>query len=44
MKTLFTFYFDEDLKTEVKEHAKKQKPRESISQIIHRALYEYLNK
>ncbi len=42
MKNYFNFRFDNDLKSKAKEYGDKQKPRQSISWVIHRALHRLL--
>ena len=42
MKAYFNFRFDNDLKRKAKEYGDKQEPKQSISWVIHRALYKLL--
>lgn len=42
MKAYFNFRFDNDLKKRAKEYGDKREPKESISLVIHKALYKYL--
>ena len=43
-RTLFNFYLDDDLRKAVEDYASKQKPKESITRVIHKALYTYLDR
>ena len=42
MKTYFNFRFDNDLKKRTKDYGDKQEPKQSISWVIHKALYKLL--
>ena len=44
MKAYFNFRFDNELKERIKEYGNKQEPRQSISWVIHKALYELLKQ